>query len=76
MKMSAEDLRRQYADLSDEALLDVDRQDLVELARTCYDEELARRHLKATSARPLRPRRVCRRGDVRLSRGGRGWLAS
>ena len=52
MKLSAEDLRRQYADLSDDALLEVDRQDLVELARTCYDEELARRNLKAASARP------------------------
>ena len=55
MKISAEDLRRQYADLSDEALLEVDRQDLVELARNCYDEELARRNLKATSARPDDP---------------------
>jgi PhnB protein len=49
MKVSAEDFRRQYAGLSDEALLDVDRNDLVELARTCYDEELARRQLKAPS---------------------------
>ena len=47
MKVSAEDFRRQYAGLSDEALLDVDRRDLVELARACYDEELARRQLKA-----------------------------
>jgi PhnB protein len=49
MKVSVEDFRRQYADLSDEALLDVDRQDLVELARACYDEELARRQLKAAA---------------------------
>ena len=49
MKVSAEDFRRQYAGLSDEALLDVDRRDLVEVARTCYDEELARRQLKAPS---------------------------
>jgi PhnB protein len=47
MKVSVEAVRRQYADLSDEALLDVDRQDLVDLARKCYDEELARRGLKA-----------------------------
>ena len=46
MKVSVEDVRRQYAELSDEALLDIDRQDLVELARKCYDEELARRQLK------------------------------
>jgi len=49
MKVSAEDFRRQYAGLSDEALLDVDRRDLVEVARKCYDEELARRQLKAPS---------------------------
>src|SRR5580765_5184525 len=49
MKVSAEDFRRQYAGLSDEALLEVDRRDLVELARGCYDEELARRQLKASS---------------------------
>jgi PhnB protein len=47
MKVSAEDFRRQFANLSDEALLDVDRRDLVEMARTCYDEELARRQLEA-----------------------------
>jgi PhnB protein len=52
MKVTAEDFRHQYADLSDEALLDVDRGELVELARKCYDEELARRKLKAAAAAP------------------------
>jgi PhnB protein len=52
MKVTAEDFRHQYANLSDEALLDVDRQELVELARKCYDEELARRKLKAAAAAP------------------------
>ena len=52
MKVTAEDFRHQYADLSDEALLDVDRQELVELARKCYDEELARRKLKAAAPAP------------------------
>ena len=47
MKVSVEDFRRQYAGMSDDALLDVDRRELVDLARTCYDEELARRQLKA-----------------------------
>jgi PhnB protein len=47
MKVSVEDFRREYAGLSDEGLLDVDRQDLVQSARACYDEELARRKLKA-----------------------------
>jgi PhnB protein len=44
-----EDFRRQYAGLSDEALLDVDRRELVQLARDCYDEELARRQLKVAA---------------------------
>jgi PhnB protein len=52
MKVTAEDFRHQYADLSDEALLDVDRGELVELARKCYDEELARRKLKAAVPEP------------------------
>jgi PhnB protein len=47
MKVSVEDFRRQYAGMSDDALLEVDRRELVDLARTCYDEELARRQLKA-----------------------------
>jgi PhnB protein len=59
MKVSAEDFRRQYAGLSDEALLDVDRRDLVEVARGCFDEELARRQLKtppqAAAARAPEP---------------------
>jgi PhnB protein len=60
MKVSAEDFRRQYAGMSDEALLDVDRRELVDLARTCYDEELARRQLKtpppaAEDADPAEP---------------------
>jgi PhnB protein len=50
MKVSAEDFRHQYAGMSDEGLLDVDRNDLVEVARACYDEELARRNLKVPSA--------------------------
>ena len=49
MKVSLEDFRRQYAGLTDEALLDVDRADLVDTARNCYDEELARRKLKVAA---------------------------
>jgi PhnB protein len=52
MKVSVEDFRRQYAGMSDEALLDVDRRELVDLARTCYDEELARRQLKTPPPPP------------------------
>jgi hypothetical protein len=36
-------LRRHYANLSDQALLDIDRTDLVAVAQKCYDEEVARR---------------------------------
>jgi PhnB protein len=52
MKVSVEDFRRQYAGMSNEALLDVDRREVVDLARTCYDEELARRQLKAPPPAP------------------------
>lgn len=55
MKVSVEDFRRQYAGMSDEALLDVDRRELVDLARRCYEEELARRQLKATPPAPADP---------------------
>src|SRR4051794_8666811 len=54
MKLNVEDLRRHYADLSDDALLDIDRHDLVELGRACYDEELARRGLKTAPLAPTR----------------------
>jgi hypothetical protein len=36
-------LRRHYASLSDEALREIDRSELVEAARACYDHELAQR---------------------------------
>src|SRR5664279_1687901 len=52
MKVSVEDFRRQFAALSDEGLLDIERLDLVELARTCYDDEVARRQLKAPTPPP------------------------
>jgi hypothetical protein len=43
MPVDLEYLRRHYASLSDEALLELDRSELVETAKKCYDEELARR---------------------------------
>ncbi len=43
MKLNIDDLRRHYASLSDEALREIDRTELVELARQCYDQELALR---------------------------------
>lgn len=45
MKVTADDFRKRYAALSDEGLLEVDRRDLVDVARECYDQEVARRGL-------------------------------
>ena len=46
MQLDLKDLRGHYASLSDEALLEIDRADLVEAARKCYDAELASRGLE------------------------------
>jgi len=43
--VTAEDFRRHYESLSDEALLEIDTSELVELAQTCHAEEVARRGL-------------------------------
>jgi hypothetical protein len=45
MPADTEYLRRHYASLSDQALLDIDRTELVESAQKCYDEELVQRKL-------------------------------
>ena len=44
MKIDLEDVRRHFALLSDEALLSTNRSDLIEEARQCLDEEIAKRH--------------------------------
>ena len=44
-------LRDHYASLSDEALLAIERDDLVDLAQRCYDEEVGRRKLASRTAR-------------------------
>jgi pimeloyl-ACP methyl ester carboxylesterase len=49
LRITRDDFERQYASLSDEELLSLDRDDLVETARGCYDEELARRRLTPVS---------------------------
>jgi hypothetical protein len=46
MRIDPEDLRRHYAMLPDEALLDIDRAELTDLARTVYDQELNQRGLR------------------------------
>jgi hypothetical protein len=43
--VTAEDFRRHYESLSDEALLEIDTGELVELASTCHAEEVTRRGL-------------------------------
>lgn len=46
MAFDTEQLRRQYAELTDDALLEMDRGELVDAARRCYDDELAQRGLR------------------------------
>ena len=62
MAIDLEYLRQHYATLSDEALLAINRADLVEAARKCYEDELGRRKLaersKARPAAAARPRPV------------------
>ncbi len=45
MEIDLDYLRQHFADLSDEALREINRSELVEAARKCYDEELASRKL-------------------------------
>ena len=52
MEIDLAQLRRQYENLTDEALLEVERDELVDSARQCYDEELAKRRLRARRSTP------------------------
>lgn len=45
MQIDPEDFKRHYALLTDDALLEVNRDELVDMARTSYDAELAQRNL-------------------------------
>jgi hypothetical protein len=45
LDVTAEDFTRHYASLSDEALLEIDTDELTELACRCHADELARRGL-------------------------------
>ena len=45
MQIDPEDFKRHYALLSDDALLEIDREELVDAARPYYDAELADRKL-------------------------------
>jgi len=46
VKVTAEELARQYREMGDDELLSLDPDELHELARSCYEGELARRSLK------------------------------
>jgi len=46
LELDLEQLRRQYADLTDEALQEIDANELVEAARNCYEAELRKRSLR------------------------------
>lgn len=45
MNLDLEELRRQFEAMTDEALLEIDRDELVEAAQQCYDEELRLRKI-------------------------------
>ena len=45
MNITPDDFRRHFEILSDDALVATNRDDLVESARQCYDQEVARRQL-------------------------------
>jgi hypothetical protein len=47
LQLDPEYLRQYYASLSDQALREVDRNDLVEMAQLCYDREVAQRKRSA-----------------------------
>jgi len=50
VQIDPEDFKRHYALLSDDALLEIDRDELVEAARPYYDAELAERKLAPPDA--------------------------
>lgn len=49
MEVSAADFRQHYELLSDEALLETNAEDLVDVARQCLEQEIARRGLNAAA---------------------------
>jgi SnoaL-like polyketide cyclase len=52
MKGTTDDFKRKYREMSDDGLLAIDRGELVEAARQCYDEELAGRSLVSPQTEP------------------------
>ena len=52
MRIDPEDLKRHYALLSDEALLEIDPADLTDTAYACFEDEMARRKLAPSPEAP------------------------
>ena len=50
MDVTLDDFRKHFELLSDDALLETNRDELVEAAQQCYDAEIARRGLHAPDA--------------------------
>jgi hypothetical protein len=50
VEVSQADFRQHYELLSDEALLEINAEDLVDVARQCFEEEIANRGLNAAAA--------------------------
>ena len=53
MEIAPETFRQRYEELTDEALLSIDRKDLIEVAQQYYDAEVARRGLNSDQATPV-----------------------
>jgi len=53
LEIAPETFRQQYEELTDAALLSIDRKDLIELAQQYYDAEVARRGLNYAQATPV-----------------------
>src|SRR5580658_5901850 len=72
MQVDPNYLRQYYASLSDEALLEIHREDLVEIAQGCYDDEVRQRRLNSAREEPQEdgPQIL----DVETRDGKPGWL--
>jgi Putative prokaryotic signal transducing protein len=53
LKVEPEEFRNRYAELSDEGLLSINRNDLTELAQQYYDAEVGQRGLHSVSTDPV-----------------------
>jgi hypothetical protein len=79
MKFTTEDFQRLYAEMPDEELRSLVRTELSDIARPCYDAELARRGLAATPpprrtiqpvAAPVEPERIAPQLEGPLEEAG------